>query len=63
MFYTEGSAELKKARMDLALYSLPNAAYRLEKSRRFRMESDRVEEDIKYLDYVDSFQKYGIVAT
>lgn len=62
-FYTPGSADLRIARLEIAKYSIPLAAYRLEYCRRQRLISDRLEEEHKYDEYINSFGEYEIVAS
>jgi len=40
-FYTEGSADLRIARIEIAKYSIPLAAYRIEKQKRERASLNR----------------------
>lgn len=62
-FYTVGSAELKQARTEIAKYSLPLSNYRLAKSKRMRLITDRIDEELKYDEYVSEFKQYDIVAS
>lgn len=62
-FYTPGSAELKSARIEIAKYSIPLTAYRLEKSRRQRLISDRLDDELKYEAYISTIGEYDIVAS
>jgi len=62
-FYTVGSAELRQARLEIAKYSIPLSSYRLEKSRRQRLIQDRLDEELQYEEYINSFGEYEIVAS
>lgn len=62
-FYTVGSNELKLARIEIAKYSIPLTSYRLEKCKRQRLILDRLDDELKYEEYITSFGEYDIIAS
>lgn len=62
-FYIQGPEELKKARLEIAKYSIPLSTYRLECARRQRAEVDRIDDEFKYADYINNFGSYEMNAT
>lgn len=63
IFYTEGSEELKEIRMEIAKYSIPRSAYRIEISKKKFMEIDRIQEMKDYENYLNNMQSYEFVAS
>lgn len=61
-FYTEGSTELKKARLEIAKYSIPLASYRLAYTRRQRLVLDRMDDELQYANYINDFGEYDMKA-
>lgn len=66
LFYTHGSEELKKARMEIALFSIPRASlryflinnnYRLAIAKKKRAEKDRIAESNEYEKFISKFDK------
>jgi U4/U6 small nuclear ribonucleoprotein PRP4 len=62
-FYSVGSAELRLARLEIAKFSIPLASYRLEQCRRQRLIQDRLDEELKYEEYISKFGDYDIIAS
>ncbi len=63
VFYTEGSLELKNLRMEIAKYSLPRAAHRIEVAKKKFMEIDRIQEGIDYENYLNDIKNFEFVAS
>jgi U4/U6 small nuclear ribonucleoprotein PRP4 len=63
IFYTEGSQELKNVRLEIAKFSLPRSAHRIEISKKKFMEIDRIQEGIDYEKYLSSVKHYEFVAS
>lgn len=64
LFYTYGTEELKTARMEMALFSIPKASLRLEKARKRHAERDRLAEAEEYEKYLTTFSGgYKIVGS
>jgi len=62
-FYTEGSSDLVEARYNIAKYSVPLAAIRIEKAKKHRAEVDRIEESIEYDNFLKTLDNYTVVAS
>lgn len=62
-FFTEGEADLRLARLEIARFSIPIAAYRLEYNRRQRLINDRLDEELKYEEYISNFGDYEMMAS
>lgn len=63
VFYTEGSTELKKARLEIAKYSIPRSTYRIEIAKKKFMELDRIEESQEYEHFLDSNKNFEFVSS
>jgi U4/U6 small nuclear ribonucleoprotein PRP4 len=63
IFYTEGSEELKNMRMEIAKFSFPRSAYRIEISKKKFMEIDRIQASKDYEGYLSNMQNYEFVAS
>jgi len=63
IFYTEGSLDLKNLRINIAKYSLPRAAYRIEIAKKKFMEIDRIQEGIDYEKYLNDIKNYEFVGS
>jgi U4/U6 small nuclear ribonucleoprotein PRP4 len=63
IFYTEGSDELKNMRIEIAKFSFPRSAYRIEISKKKFMEIDRIQEGKDYEGYLSNMQNYEFVAS
>ena len=64
MFYTEGSDQLKQARMAIANFSIPRAQKRLQMARDRRNAISNTDlEDVKLQDYLNSIPQYDIKAS
>lgn len=62
-FYTHGTEELKAARLEIALYSVPKSTMRIEMAKKKRHEQDRIEEASQYSNYISKYTKYDIQAS
>ena len=62
-FYTEGSADLRLARIEIAKYSIPLASLRVETQRRDRLALNRQKDEEEYEKYISDFPQYEKVAT
>lgn len=62
-FYTEGSHDLKKRRMDIALYSLPRSSYRIEVTKKKYMEVNRIQESIDYEESLNRFKHFEFLSS
>lgn len=63
IFYTEGSLDLKNLRMEIAKFSIPRSAYRIEIAKKKFMEIDRIKEGIEYEKYLNEVKNYEFVAS
>jgi len=54
---------LRLARIEIAKYSIPLAAYRLDYTRRQRLVTDRLDDELKYADYIQKFGEYEMMAS
>jgi U4/U6 small nuclear ribonucleoprotein PRP4 len=63
VFYTEGGAELKKARMEVLKYSIPINAFKLEKEKKKFMELDRVKESQEYEEYLERSKNFEFISS
>jgi U4/U6 small nuclear ribonucleoprotein PRP4 len=63
IFYTEEGLELKNIRMEIAKYSLPRAAHRIEVAKKKFMEIDRIQESIDYEKYLNDIKDFEFVAS
>lgn len=63
IFYTEGSLDLKNIRMEIAKFSLPRAAHRIEVAKKKFMEIDRIQEGIDYERYLTEIKEFEFVAS
>lgn len=63
VFYTEGSVELKNFRMEIAKYSLPRAAHRIEVAKKKFMEIDRIQEGLDNEKYLGEIKDFEFVAS
>lgn len=63
VFYTEGTQELKNIRYNIAKFSIPRSAHRLEIAKKKFMEIDRIQESIDYQNYLDKVKNYHFVAS
>jgi U4/U6 small nuclear ribonucleoprotein PRP4 len=62
-FYTEGSEELKQIRLDIARYSIPRSAYRLEVSKKKFMDLDRIQDSIDYGNYLERSKNFDLISS
>lgn len=60
MFYTEGTDDLKQARLEIAKFSLPRAQKRLSELKKRRSEVDRLREDKEIEDFLNSIPPYEV---
>jgi U4/U6 small nuclear ribonucleoprotein PRP4 len=63
VFYTEGSQELKEARMNILNYSIPRAAFRIEVAKKKFMELDRIQESIEYEEFLQRNKDHEFFAS
>jgi len=63
IFYTEEGLELKNIRTEIAKYSLPRAAHRIEIAKKKFMEIDRIQESIDYDKYLNDIKDFEFVAS
>lgn len=60
LFYTEGSEDLKEARLIIAKYSLPRGQKRIAEQKRRRAEIDRLAEEKDIEEYLNSIPTYEV---
>lgn len=63
VFYTEGIAELKAARMEIAKYSIPRSAYRIEIAKKKFMDLDRIQEGLEYESYLENQKNFEFTSS
>lgn len=63
IFYTEGTADLKRARLEMAKYSLPLSAFRLEKEKKQFMELDIIKETREHNAYLQGRKDFEFVSS
>lgn len=62
-FLTPGIQELKDARLEIAKFSIPKSAFRLEISKKQFMEIDRIQENNQYETFLDNIKDYELLAS
>ncbi len=63
IFYTEGPPELKLARMEIAKYSFPRSAYRIELAKKKFMEIDRIQEGLEYESFLEEQKDFEFISS
>jgi len=63
VFYTEGSIELKEARMEIAKFSIPRSAYRIELSKKKFMNLDRIGEGLQYEEFLNTNKNFEFTSS
>jgi U4/U6 small nuclear ribonucleoprotein PRP4 len=63
VFYTEGTADLKRARMEIAKYSIPLSSFRLEKEKKKFMELDIIKETEEHNKYLQEMKNFEFISS
>jgi U4/U6 small nuclear ribonucleoprotein PRP4 len=63
VFYTEGIPELKACRMEMAKYSIPRSAFRIELAKKKFMEIDRIQEGLEYESFLQKHKNYEYISS
>lgn len=63
IFYTEGIPELKACRSDIAKYSFPRSAYRIELAKKKFMEIDRIQEGLEYENFLEDHKNFEFMSS
>jgi U4/U6 small nuclear ribonucleoprotein PRP4 len=58
VFYSEGTLELKRARMEILKYSIPRSSFRIETGKKCFMELDRIQEGIDYDNFLQNNKNF-----
>jgi U4/U6 small nuclear ribonucleoprotein PRP4 len=62
-FFSEGTNELRQIREEIAKYSIPRAAYRLEVSKKKFMDLDRIQDSMDHANYLETCKGYEFISS